>query len=38
VKYSILIACVLGLVSVIGFSLYELSIQRQKSRRFDPTV
>ena len=37
-KYSILIVCVIGLVSVIGFSIFELRIQKQKSRRFDRTV
>ena len=38
VKYSLLIICVLGLVSVIGFSLVELTARRQKSRRFGRTI
>lgn len=37
-KYSILIVCVLGLVSVIEFSLLELTHRKQKSRRFNRTA
>jgi len=37
-KYSILIVCVLGLVSVIGFFFFELTHRKQKSRRFSRTA